>query len=88
MQRQSIVICVLVLFLCLGAGTLALADSTAEKEIGRILDLFERAYLEEDIDLISSVLSDRGYALIMARGDDPSTVMVFGKAESLQAMAR
>ncbi len=89
MQRHTNAICMLVLCLCLGAANQAFADSgAAEREIGRILDLFEKAYLEEDIELMSSVMSDRGYALIMKRGDDPSTVFVLGKAEGLQAIAR
>ncbi len=89
MQRHANAICILVLFFCLGAASQAFADSgAAEREIGRILDLFEKAYLEEDIELMSSVMSDRGYALIMKRGDDPSTVFVLGKAEGLQAISR
>jgi len=89
MPRQLIVICTLVLIICLGAANQAFADSgAAEKEIERILDLFEKAYLEEDIDLMSSVMSDKGYTLIMSRGDDPSTVLVLGKAEGLQAIDR
>jgi hypothetical protein len=89
MTRQSIVICTLVLLLCLGAASQASADSgAAAREIGRILDLFEKAYLDEDIELMASVMSDRGYALIMTRADDPSTVFVFGKNEALQAISR
>lgn len=89
MPRQSIAFCTLILFLCLGAASQTFADAGAdEREIGRILDLFEKAYLDEDIDLISSVMSEKGYVLIMERGDDPSSVFVLGKEESLQGMAR
>ena len=50
MKRRSV--WVLVLFLCLAVGIQAYADDRAVREIGLILDGFERGYLEEDLDLI------------------------------------
>ena len=55
------------LLLCffLGAACRSFADPDgAAQEIEKILHVFERAYLEEDVKLISTVLSD-AYVMVL-----------------------
>jgi len=86
MKRR--VVLLLVLILCCVIGVHSFADDGSEREIGLILDSFEHGYLEEDLDLIASLMSDNGYAMVMRRQVDPGTALVLGKAQILQAIGR
>ena len=89
MNRSPITVWVVALSLFLASAGLVAADSNgAEQEIRRILDAFEKSYLEEDIELMASQLSDAGYALIMGNPSDPKAALVFGKDQTLQITAR
>jgi hypothetical protein len=79
----------LVLCVLLAAAGRTFADTAADQRaIEHILDLFERAHLEEDLELLASLLSDNGYTFVMPKQADPSYALVLGKAELLQAYAR
>jgi hypothetical protein len=71
----------------IATGPLFADTRAAEQEIGHILDLFERAHLEEDLELLGSLLSDSAYVLVMPRPADPSTALVLGKVELLRMYA-
>jgi hypothetical protein len=76
-------------FLLVVPASQSFADSgTDQQAIERILDLFEKAYLDEDMDLLASLLSDQGYLMVMKRQADPSTALVLDKAQIVQAIAR
>ena len=79
---------VLVFSLVVPAGQSFADSGTDEQAIERILDLFEKAYLEEDLDLLSSLLSDQGYVMVMKQGADPSAALVLDKKQVVQMMAQ
>jgi len=89
MSKQHNALWMVLVFLLLTAAGQIFADSRSdEQEIAHILDLFEKAYLEEDMDLLASLLSDQGYLMVMRRRADPSTALVLDKAQIVQSIAR
>ena len=89
MSKLSRALSLMLLFLFVAAAGQIFADSRSDEQaIEQILDLFEKAYLEEDMDLLASLLSDQGYMMIMKRQADPSTALVLDKAQIVQAIAR
>ena len=89
MSKQHNALWMVLVFLLLTAAGQIFADSTAdEREIQHILDLFERAYLEEDMELLASLLSDQGFLMVMKKPADPSTALVLEKAQIVQSIAR
>ena len=89
MTKHPVALLLILLVLSTAAAGQIFADSNSDKkEIEHILDLFEKAYLEEDMDLLASLLSDQGYLMIMKRQADPSTALVLDKAQIVQAIAR
>lgn len=89
MQKHTRALLLMLLFLFIVPAGQSFADSsTDEQAIEQILDLFEKAYLEEDMDLLSSLLSDQGYLMIMKTRDDPSAALVLDKPQIAQAIAR
>ena len=87
-NRHGLMLLALVLLLVVPCGQIFADESSDERQIERILDLFEKAYLDEDMDLLASLMSDQGYLIIMKRRDDPSAALVLDKAQIVQAIAR
>jgi hypothetical protein len=87
-KRPSALFLILVVLSTAAAGQIFADSDTDEKQIEHILDLFEKAYLEEDMDLLASLLSDQGYLMVMKRPADPSTALILDKAQIVQAIAR
>ena len=88
MKKHARALLVLLFLFTAASGRIFADASSDEQQIERILDLFEKAYLEEDMDLLASLLSDRGYLMVMKRQTDPSTALVLDKAQIVQAIAR
>ena len=59
-----------------------------EAAISRTLDLLEDCYLNEDLNLLSSLMSDAGFVLVMRRQANPSRALVLNKEQVLQSTAR
>ena len=87
MSRRPNVAVALVACLCLVVTSQAFADPDVN-EIERVLGLFEKGFLEEDIELLSSCLSDKGYVNLLQRQGDPPTVLVSNKAQMLHSLER
>jgi hypothetical protein len=89
MSKHLGLLWLVLVFLIVTASGQSFADSRSDEQaIEQILDLFEKAYLEEDMDLLASLMSDQGYLMIMKKRADPSTALVLDKAQIVQAIAR
>ena len=90
MQMSKALVRLMILMLCL--ATTGKTVTAGEKEdnaaINRVLDQLEQCYLEEDLYLLGSLLSDSGYALVMRKPADPSQALVFGKSRMLELTAK
>lgn len=65
------------------------ADDMGDKAaINRVLDQLEKSHLEENVDLLGSLLSDSGFALVMRKPADSSRALVFGKSRMLELTAK
>ena len=88
MQKHPSAVCVLLLCLLLSAACQSFADSNMDEgEIEHILDLFEKAYLDENMELLASLLSDQGYIMVMTKRADPSVALVLNKNQIVQSIA-
>jgi hypothetical protein len=79
---------VLVFLLVVPAGQGSADSGIDQQAIERILDLFEKVYLDEDMDLLASLLSDQGYVMVMKQGADPSAALVLDKKQVVQMMVQ
>jgi hypothetical protein len=60
-------------------------SDAAEKSINRALDQIDKGHISEDVDLVSSFLSDAGYVLVIGNHEDPSEAVVCNKIRVLRA---
>ena len=89
MEGKRGVVCAGLLMLVFLPAAVGFAETPADRRAIRdILQNFEEAYVEENIDLIDKVLSESNYSLVVRKGDDPGRVNVLNKEQTLAVMQR
>lgn len=56
------------------------------RQIHHILDVFEDAYIEEDVGMLGDILSDSGYIMVSRNRDDPENARIHHKEQLLSGM--
>ncbi|RJP17237.1 MAG: hypothetical protein C4520_17190 [Candidatus Abyssobacteria bacterium SURF_5] len=78
----------LLLVISIAPSGTASAQSADQAAINRVLDQLEEAYVNENMGLLSSLISDSGFILLIKKPADPSMALVLNKAQLLDGTAK
>jgi|SRR6056297_541364 len=84
-QWKRLVPAILLLFF-FAIGSVFSQSADDKRQIHRILDLFEKSNLEEDMGMLEEILSDSGYLMVVRKRDDPGNANVLSKEQLLGGM--